>query len=438
MSSGNIQNKKAFHIMAKPMGAICNLDCTYCFYLEKENLYPGSNFKMSEQVLDEFIKQKIEANDTPGVNFAWQGGEPTLLGVEYFEKVVELQKKYSNGKKIENTFQTNGILLDDKWCEFFNKNNFLIGLSIDGPREQHDKYRVNKGGKPSFDLVVKGIELLKKHDVEFNTLTVVHDYNSKYPLEVYNFLKEIGSGFMQFIPIVERRSIANTNDRLTLVSPDYKGNAEVTDWSVKSAEYGNFLIKIFDEWVKKDVGKFYVQIFDIALEAWYGNEPSLCVFRETCGDAMAIEHNGDLYSCDHYVYPENKLGNIMQEHLSVLVNKPQQQKFGIDKLMKLPKYCLDCEVRFVCNGECPKHRFIQTPDGEDGLNYLCAGYKKFFTHIDPYMQFMANELKQERAPANVMKWAKEKDAGFPSFKLGRNDLCPCGSGKKFKLCCGGI
>ncbi len=316
-------NKKAFHVMAKPMGPICNLDCTYCFYLEKENLYPGSDFKMSEQVLKEFIKQKIEANDTPGVNFAWQGGEPTLLGVEYFEKVVELQKKYSNGKKIENTFQTNGILLNDKWCEFFNKNNFLIGLSIDGPKDLHDKYRVNKGGKPSFDQVVKGIELLKKHEVEFNTLTVVHDYNSRYPLEVYNFLKEIGSGFMQFIPIVERKSVSITEDSLTLVSPDYKGNAEVTEWSVKSEEYGNFLINIFDEWVRKDVGKYFVQIFDIALEAWYGQEPGLCVFRETCGDAMAIEHNGDLYSCDHYVYPENKLGNIMEEHLSVLVNKPQ-------------------------------------------------------------------------------------------------------------------
>lgn len=431
-------NKKAFHIMAKPMGAICNLDCTYCFYLEKENLYPGSNFKMSEQVLKEFIKQKIEANDTPGVNFAWQGGEPTLLGVEYFEKVVKLQKKYSNGKKIENTFQTNGILLDDKWCEFFNKNNYLIGLSIDGPKDLHDKYRVNKGGKPSFDQVVKGIKLLKKHEVEFNTLTVVHDYNSRYPLEVYNFLKEIGSGFMQFIPIVERKSVSITEDSLTLVSPDYKGNAEVTEWSVKSEEYGNFLIKIFDEWVRKDVGKYFVQIFDIALEAWYGQEPGLCVFRETCGDAMAIEHNGDLYSCDHYVYPENKLGNIMEEHLSVLVNKPQQLKFGLDKRMELPNFCLNCEVRFVCNGECPKHRFIQTPDGEDGLNYLCAGYKKFFTYIDPYMKFMTNELKQERAPANVMKWVKEKDAGFPNLNVGRNDFCPCRSGKKFKLCCGRI
>ncbi len=434
----NMLNKKAFHIMAKPMGAICNLDCTYCFYLEKENLYPGSNFRMPEQVLEEFIKQKIEANDTPGVNFAWQGGEPTLLGIAYFEKVVELQKKYSNGKKIENTFQTNGILLDDKWCEFFNRNNFLIGLSIDGPKDLHDKYRVNKGGKPSFDQVVTGIELLKKHEVEFNTLTVVHDLNSRYPLEVYNFLKEIGSGFMQFIPIVERKAVSSTNVNLTLVSPDYKGNAEVTDWSVKSEEYGNFLIKIFDEWVRKDAGKYFVQIFDIALEAWYGQEPGLCVFRETCGDAMAIEHNGDLYSCDHYVYPENKLGNIMEEHLSILVNKPQQQKFGVDKLMNLPKYCLDCEVRFVCNGECPKHRFTKTPDGEDGLNYLCAGYKKFFTYIDPYMKFMANELKHERAPANVMKWAKEKDAGFPNMNVGRNDLCPCGSGKKFKLCCGNI
>jgi len=434
----NMLNKKAFHIMAKPMGAICNLDCTYCFYLEKENLYPGSNFRMPEQVLEEFIKQKIEANDTPGVNFAWQGGEPTLLGIAYFEKVVELQKKYSNGKKIENTFQTNGILLDDKWCEFFNRNNFLIGLSIDGPKDLHDKYRVNKGGKPSFDQVVTGIELLKKHEVEFNTLTVVHDLNSRYPLEVYNFLKEIGSGFMQFIPIVERKAVSSTNVNLTLVSPDYKGNAEVTDWSVKSEEYGNFLIKIFDEWVRKDAGKYFVQIFDIALEAWYGQEPGLCVFRETCGDAMAIEHNGDLYSCDHYVYPENKLGNIMEEHLSILVNKPQQQKFGVDKLMNLPKYCLDCEVRFVCNGECPKHRFTKTPDGEDGLNYLCAGYKKFFTYIDPYMKFMANELKHERAPANVMKWAKEKDAGFPNMNVGRNDFCPCGSGKKFKLCCGCI
>lgn len=428
--------KEAFHVMAKPIGPICNLDCKYCFYLEKENLYQTSNFEMSPKVLEEFIKQKIESHKAPAVNFAWQGGEPTLLGVNYFKKIVEFQKKYSDGKKIENTFQTNGVLLDDEWCEFFAENRFLIGLSIDGPRELHDKYRVNKGDKPTFNQVMRGLEFLKKHKVDFNTLTVVHDHNSHYPLEVYRFLKEIGSGFMQFIPIVERVAKGSDPSRLSLVSPDYEGDAVVTDWSVRPKVYGDFLIKIFDEWVRNDVGKYFVQIFDVALESWYGKEPSLCVFRETCGDAMAIEHNGDLYSCDHYVYPENKLGNIMTEHISKLVNSRQQVKFGNDKRDKLPQYCLDCEVKFACNGECPKHRFIKTPKGKDGLNYLCAGYRKFFNHIDPYMKFMVNELKKERAPANVMKWVKEKDAGFPSFNVGRNDLCPCGSGKKYKNCCG--
>lgn len=432
-----VTNKpRSFHIMAKPAGPICNLDCKYCFYLEKENLYPNAHFRMSYKVLENFIRQKIEAHDTPLVNFAWQGGEPTLLGVEYFEKVVELQRKYARGKRIENTFQTNGVLLDDNWCEFFKENNFLIGLSIDGPKELHDKYRVNKGGKPTFDQVVSGLEYLKKHEVEFNTLTCVQDNNSHFPLEVYHFLKEIGSGFMQFIPIVERVSIEGSQNGLTLVSPDFKGEAKVTDWSVKAEDYGNFLIKIFDEWVRNDVGKYFVQIFDVSLESWYGMQPSLCVFRETCGDAMAIEHNGDLYSCDHYVYPENKLGNILEEHMESLVNSPQQRKFGQDKKDTLPKYCLNCEVKFACNGECPKHRFIKTPDGEDGLNYLCAGYKKFFNHIDPYMKFMANELKNKRAPANVMYWAKEKDSGFPSLNVRRNDDCPCGSGKKYKQCCG--
>lgn len=430
-----MKEKNAFHVMAKPIGPICNLDCKYCFYLEKENLYPNKNFEMPLNVLESFIKQKIESHNTPAVNFAWQGGEPTLLGVDYFRKVVELQKKYSNGKKIENTFQTNGVLIDDEWCEFFKENNFLIGLSIDGPGELHDKYRVNKGGNPTFKQVMKGLEFLKKHNVEFNTLTCVHNGNSQYPLEVYRFLKEVGSGFMQFIPIVERRAVSGNEDGLSLVSPNYKGEAEVTGWSVKAEDYGNFLISIFDEWVRNDVGKYFVQMFDISLESWYGMEPSLCVFRETCGDAMALEHNGDLYSCDHYVYPENKLGNILEEQLETLVNLPKQRKFGTDKRDTLPQYCLNCEVRFACNGECPKHRFIKTPDGEDGLNYLCAGYKKYFNHVDPYMKFMANELRNNRAPANVMKWAEEKDNGFPNYKVGRNDPCPCGSGKKFKNCC---
>lgn len=422
--------------MAKPIGPICNLDCKYCFYLEKENLYTTENFEMPLYVLESFIKQKIESHNIPTVNFAWQGGEPTLLGVDYFHKVIELQQKYASGKKIENTFQTNGVLIDDEWCEFFNENNFLIGLSIDGPEELHDKYRVNKGGNPSFKQVIRGLEYIKKHNVEFNTLTVVHDYNSRRPLEVYNFLKEVGSGFMQFIPIVERVAVKKDEHGLSLVSPDYKDEAKVTEWTVKPEDYGDFLVAIFNEWVRKDVGKYFVQMFDISLESWYGKEPSLCVFRETCGDAMALEHNGDLYSCDHYVYPENKLGNIIEEQLVGLVKSPKQREFGTDKRDKLPQLCLNCEVKFACNGECPKHRFSKTPDGEDGLNYLCAGYKKYFKHVDPYMKFMANELKNNRPPSNIMNWANEKDNGFNNFNVGRNDPCPCGSGKKLKKCCG--
>ena len=393
---------KSFHIMAKPTGPICNLDCKYCFYLEKENLYPDkSDFAMSYDVLESFIKQKIEIHNVDQVNFARQGGEPTLLGIDFFKKIVELQKKYSNGKRIENGFQTNGILLNDEWCSFFSENNFLIGLSIDGPKELHDKYRVYKGGQPTFDRVMRGIQFLKKHDVEFNTLTVVNKENSYYPLKVYNFLKEAGSGYMQFIPDVERVS---ENEQLKLVLPGYKGDAEVTNWSVESLQYGNFLCEIFDEWVRKDVGKYFVQIFDVALESWLGIQQSLCVFNETCGRALAIEHNGDLYSCDHYVYPENKLGNIIEQPLESLIYSEQQVKFGKDKKDTLPKYCLNCEVKFACNGECPKHRFIETPDGENGLNYLCAGYK-FFNRINPYMKFISNELVNKRPASNIMNMA---------------------------------
>jgi uncharacterized protein len=419
--------------MAKPSGPICNMDCKYCFYLEKENLYSGTpSFKMSEEVLEQFIKQKIEAHKINEVGFAWQGGEPTLRGLDFYRKAVELQKKYADGKKITNGFQTNGILLDDAWCEFFNKNNFLIGISIDGPREIHDEYRINKGNEGTFDKVVRGIEYLKKHNVDFNTLTVLHRHNAEYPLELYSFLKEIGSRYMQFIPIVERTGYINSN--LKLVLPSEK-EAEVTEWSILPGQYGKFLCTIFDEWVRNDVGTYFVQIFDVALQSWMGMSQSLCVFRETCGDAMIIEHNGDIYSCDHFVYPEYKLGNILDNPLEYLVNSDQQFKFGEDKASTLPNYCISCEVRFACNGECPKHRFIKTPDGEDGLNYLCAAYKQFFSHIDPYMKYIAGELRNERSPANVMKWVYEKDKGFPSLNPGRNDPCPCGSGKKYKLCC---
>lgn len=427
----------AFHVIAKPIGPICNMDCTYCFYLEKENLYPNTKqWRMNEKVLESFIKQYIQTQAVPQISFTWQGGEPTLLGMEFFKKAVELQKIYADGKTIINSFQTNGVLITDEWCEFFKENDFLIGLSIDGPEDLHNNYRVFKGNQPSFNKVMNGVELLKKHHVEFNTLTCINRANSYEPLKVYNFLKEIGSTFLQFIPIVERKADLNGSNVLELISPNFSGKTAVTEWSVEPEQYGRFLTSIFNEWVHKDVGNIFIQIFEVALESWYGKQQSLCVFRETCGTAMAIEHNGDLFSCDHYVYPENKLGNIIESGLASLVDSPGQFQFGMNKKDLLPQYCLDCEVRFACNGECPKHRFIKTPDGEDGLNYLCAGYKIFFTHVAPYMHYMANEIKQKKSALSVMMWAVEKEKGFPSYKIGRNDDCPCGSGKKYKKCCG--
>jgi uncharacterized protein len=430
--------RSGFHIMTKPIGPICNLDCKYCFYLEKEKLYaPGTDWKMPDDVLESYIRQSIEAQDTPVISFAWQGGEPTLLGTDFFCRVVELQKRYAGGKRIENAFQTNGILLDDHWGEFLAKNRFLVGLSIDGPQALHDRFRVDKGGQPTFARVMRGLSFLKKHGAEFNTLTVVGRHNSRRPLEVYRFLKEAGSGFIQFIPVVERVAQEADATGLVLIGPSARGEARVSPWSVDSLDYGNFLCAIFDEWVRQDVGRTYVQVFDVALEMWLGRPASLCVFRETCGSAMAMEHNGDLYSCDHYVYPENKLGNIMNRPLDAMVSSPEQTKFGMDKRDTLPRYCRECDVRFACNGECPKHRIIRTPDGEQGLNYLCAGYKRFFHHIDRAMQFMAAELREGRPPANVMEWVRN-----PSWEQarasqpGRNDRCPCGSGLKYKKCCG--
>jgi uncharacterized protein len=398
-----------FHMMTKPIGPICNLDCTYCFYLEKEKLYPGTkpgtkNWEMSGEVLERYVREYIAAQPQDQVHFAWQGGEPTLLGVDFFRNVVDLQQRYANGKTIHNALQTNGVLLDDEWGEFLGKHEFLVGISIDGPRELHDCYRVDKGQAPTFDRVMRGIAELKKHKVEFNTLTVVHRRNSEHPLEVYRFLKEIGSGFIQFIPIVERKAAGADRDGLVLIKPSFESAAEVTEWSVEPVAYGRFLSRIFDEWVKQDVGRTFVQLFDVALESWVGMEASLCVFKKTCGSALAMEHTGDLYSCDHFVYPENKLGNIMDTGLEKLVDSPEQKAFGEAKLNSLPKMCRTCEVRFACNGECPKHRFLTTPDGEPGLNYLCAGYKHFFKHIDPYMQFMAGELRAGQPPANVMRF----------------------------------
>ena len=431
------QPESGFHVLTKPSGPICNLNCQYCFYLEKERLYPGTqDFAMPDAVLDTYVRSYIEAQDTPVVSFAWQGGEPTLLGVEFFEKAVRCQSRYANGRRIENAFQTNGVLLDDSWGEFLKQHDFLVGLSIDGPREMHDAYRVDKGGGATFDRVLRGLRVLQAHEVRFNTLTVVHRMNSEHPLEVYRFLKEIGSQYMQFIPVVERIAAEPDPGGLTLLAPDSGLRAVVAPWSVEPRQYGQFLTAIFDEWVRHDVARSFVQIFDVALELWMGLAPALCVFRRTCGSALALEHNGDLYSCDHYVYPENRLGNIMDQPLASLVRSQAQVRFGEDKNDRLPRYCRECDVRFACNGECPKHRFIQTPDGEPGLNYLCEGYKHFFRHIDPYMQYMASELRQQRPPANVMQWARQRDLRSAGRRdPGRNEPCPCGSGKKYKKCC---
>ena len=419
----------AFHIMTKPRGAICNLDCKYCYFLSKEHLYPGSEFRMSENLLEEYTRQYIEAQQVPEVTFAWQGGEPTLMGLEFFQKAAEYQQKYKKpGMRIYNALQTNAVLIDDDWAEFFAANDFLLGVSIDGSHDLHDAYRVDKGGAPTLDRVLRGVEFLRKHGVEFNILTTVHAANASEPLKVYRFIRdEVGAQFMQFIPIVER-----DNDT------GYQEGDKITNRSVGSEQYGDFLITIFEEWVRKDVGKVFVQIFDVALAAWTGNRPGLCVFEETCGTALAMEHNGDVFSCDHYVEPDYLVGNLNVIPLTEIVSSEKQFKFGQDKRDTLPQYCLDCEVRFVCNGGCPKNRFIQTPDGEDGLNYLCAGYRKFFNHVNLPMRFMAQELAARRPPANVMfhmaKLDADQQAAFA--KAGRNDPCPCGSGKKYKQCHG--
>ncbi|HET7103465.1 MAG TPA: anaerobic sulfatase maturase, partial [Terracidiphilus sp.] len=353
------------------------------------------------------------------VHFAWQGGEPTLLGVDFFRKVVALQQKYADGRTIHNALQTNGTLLDDEWAAFLAGNRFLVGISIDGPREMHDYYRVDKGNAPTFDRVMRGLDKLKQHQADFNTLTVINRRNSQYPLEVYRFLKEIGSRFIQFIPIVERKTAEPDANGLVLIEPTCGRQADVTDWSVEPKTFGSFLVKIFDEWVAQDVGLHYVQIFDVALESWMGMEASLCVFRRTCGAALAMEHTGDIYSCDHFVYPEHKLGNITQAALKDLVTSAQQKKFGEDKRDSLPRMCRECEVRFACNGECPKHRFLTTPDGEPGLNYLCEGYKHFFKHINPYMNFMAEDLRAGRAPANIMQIVGKAETEGTAKAIGR-------------------
>jgi uncharacterized protein len=403
---------RAYHVLAKPTGAVCNLDCTYCFFLSKEHLYPESGFRMAEDVLEAYIRQVIETQRAPHVAIAWQGGEPTLMGRAFFERAIGLVKKYLRaGMTVEHTIQTNGTLLDDAWCEFFRENDFLVGLSLDGPREMHDAYRVDKGGAPTFDKVLGAARLLQHHRVNFNVLCTVHAANADHPLEVYRFLRdEVGTSFIQFIPIVERA----TPDLLPLANLGWGSRQEarplyvqegslVTERSVEPDQWGHFLIAVFDEWVRRDVGNVFVQMFDAALCSWLGIENPMCIFNEKCGAALALEHNGDLYSCDHFVEPKYLLGNITKGHMRDLVASDRQRAFGDAKLATLPEYCRKCDVRFACHGECPRNRFATTPDGEPGLNYLCAGYMSFFRHVDRPMKIMADLVRKGRYADEVMQ-----------------------------------
>ncbi|MBI5632810.1 MAG: anaerobic sulfatase maturase [Nitrospirae bacterium] len=470
---------RAFHIMAKPTGSACNLNCDYCFFLKKEGLYPGSNFRMADDVHEAYIRQLFEAHQVPQVTVAWQGGEPTLMGLDFFRRSIDLQKKYQKpGTRVENTFQTNGILINDEWCEFFRDNNFLIGLSMDGPKELHDFYRKDKGGNGTFDKVMKAARLLQKHKVEFNILCTVNSKNADYPLDVYRFFRdELKANYIQFIPIVERaesspspspspdRGEGNNTPLLsgegnvsappsrgedvsnysppslktpTLVRGGDEGEGVVTDRSVRPEQWGRFLSDIFDEWVKRDVGKTFILNFDGALAGWLGMAGTVCIFGQTCGEGTALEHNGDLYSCDHFVGPNNLLGNILQTPMIELVASAKQRKFGQDKRDTLPQYCLKCEFVHICNGECPKNRLIKTPDGEAGLNYLCEGYKAFFKHADKPMHIMATLLQQGRLAEEIMRLKELKVRGGENRKEepGRNEPCFCGSGQKFKKCHG--
>ena len=392
----------AVHLMAKPTGAVCNLDCTYCFFLSKEALYPGSRFRMADDVLEEYIRQTIETHAEPHVVLTWQGGEPTLMGLDFFRRAVELVERFRPaGTTVEHAIQTNGTLLDAEWCAFFREHGFLVGLSMDGPPELHDAYRVDKGGKPTHARVLAAARLMAAEGVEFNVLTTVHAANAGRPLDVYRYLRDVvGARYLQLIPIVERATPEGIDDANagwgtgTRRRPLYVlDGGLVTERSVTADAWGRFLTAVFDEWVRRDVGTVFVQMFDAALASWLGLPSSLCIVAETCGTALALEHTGDVYSCDHFVEPRFRLGNLRERHLLDMVASPEQLAFGQAKRDTLPDECLRCPVRFACNGECPRNRFISTPDGEPGLNYLCAGYKSFFTHIDGPMRLMAQRVR---------------------------------------------
>lgn len=396
------------HVLAKPTGAACNLRCDYCFYLEKEKLFPETeNFRMSDQVLGTYVCQYAEAQPTPEVEFVWHGGEPAIMGIDFYRKVVKYQEPYRKLKTIKNSFQTNGTLLTDEWCEFFKKNGFFIGLSLDGPEQIHDRYRRDRGGQSTFQSVMKGLRLLQKHGVDYNILACVAKETAYKPLEVYRFFKEQGVEFIQFTPVIERMADERSAKHgLSLAAPSdldkEETNTSVTSWTVEPEAYGDFLIAIYEDWVRNDVGKVFVMNFEWALNAWLGNPSPVCIFAKECGRAVALEHNGDLYTCDHYVYPEYRLGNIMSDNLGRMVERSVAAGFGHHKEKKLPKGCRECEVLKACWGGCPKHRFIKNVREEPGLHYLCLGYKKFFLHIRKYLKAMATLLEHDRPASLVM------------------------------------
>lgn len=393
---------RPLYVMLKPAGAHCNLACKYCYYLEKNNLYQTSHrHLMTDEMLEQFTREYIEAQTMPQVLFTWHGGEPLIRSIDFYKKALALQKKYAHGKQIDNVIQTNGTLLTDEWCEFFAQNHWLVGISIDGPQKYHDHYRVTPAGKPSWEKVVQGIQLLKKHRVEWNAMAVVNAYNAEHPLEFYHFFRDNGCQYLQFTPIVER--LTEHKDGRTLASLADEKEFPLMDASVTPEQWGNFLCTIFDDWVRHDVGKTFVEIFDCTLANWMGVQPGICAYSKECGHAGIMEHNGDVYSCDHFVFPEYKLGNIKDLSLIDMLYGEQQQEFSRLKHTSLPRQCKECDMEFACHGECPKNRFEKDKFGEPGLNYLCKGYYQYYSHVAPYMDFMKKELLAERPPSNIMR-----------------------------------
>jgi uncharacterized protein len=411
---------REFQVFVKPIGSLCNLGCSYCYYLSKEQLFPkNESFRMPEDILEEYIVQHIKASGGPVISFSWHGGEPTVLGLDYFRKIVALQREHQPGdSRIVNGIQTNGTLLNKEWCDFFAHEGFVVGLSLDGPEKMHNQYRRTKNGQPSFHQTIDGYKLLNHYNIPCEILCVVHGDNVPYPIPIYRFFKQLGVKYITFLPLVE---------------PQIDSPTQVSERSVPAKAWGNFLCEIFDEWKNQDIGQIKVQIFEEAVRPAFGQKHTLCIFRETCGDVPVIEHNGDFYSCDHYVDPEHRVGNICETPFIDLLESPVQRAFGQNKLDNLPQYCQACEVKAMCNGECPKNRILFTPDGEPGLNYLCDGYKQFFNHCLPFIKQVSALWQQQSTKTQTPQ--KTVPASFNISKIPRNAPCPCGSGKKFKQCC---